>query len=64
MTNEQSKHESGFSAARLHGWDDEKVYFWSPQTGEKCVSDEPELLQRLIGICAEHFHAAGEPKGE
>jgi hypothetical protein len=47
----------------LHGWDDEKAYFWSPKTGEKCVSDEPELLRRLIGICAEHFHAAREPNG-
>lgn len=40
---------------RLHGWDDEKVYFWSPETGEWCVSDEPELLRQLVAICVEYF---------
>jgi hypothetical protein len=41
----------------LHGWDDEKVYFWSPETGEQCVSDEPELLRRLIDVCTEYFQS-------
>ena len=52
------------SAARLHGWDDEKVYFWSPQTGEKCVSDEPELLQELLAICARYFATATAEPGQ
>ena len=55
MTNQPSEHRETVSAARLHGWDDEKVYFWSPQTGEQCVSDEPALLQKLLAVCAEHF---------
>jgi hypothetical protein len=40
---------------RLHGWDDEKVYFWSPETGEQCISDEPVLLNQLVAICVEYF---------
>jgi hypothetical protein len=50
---EESANES--FACRLYGWDDEKVYFWSPETGERCVSDESVLLQQLVAICAEYF---------
>jgi hypothetical protein len=48
-------------SCHLHGWDDEKVYFHSPETGERCVSDEPELLRRLTETCADYFlkHPAG-----
>lgn len=58
MTSTPTKRDGNVSAARLYGWDDEKVYFWSPQTGEKCVSDEPELLQMLLGVCTAHFQEA------
>lgn len=39
----------------LHGWDDEKIYLFSDETGERCVSDEPELLRRLTQMCVEYF---------
>lgn len=39
----------------LHGWDDEKVYLFSSGVGDRCVSDEPELLRRLTEICVEYF---------
>ena len=63
MTDKRSNPPGPTPAARLHGWDDEKVYFWSPQTGEKCVSDELELLQELLGVCARYFAAAPEKPG-
>ena len=40
---------------RLHGWDDEKVYFYDESGVEWCVSDHPELLARLVEICREYF---------
>lgn len=46
----------------LHGWDDEKIYLFSDETGERCVSDEPELLRRLTEICVEYF--AKQAEGE
>ena len=58
MTNQQSESQGAVSAARLHGWDDEKVYFWSPQTDEQCVSDDPALLQKLLAVCANYFQEA------
>ncbi|MBI2926500.1 MAG: hypothetical protein HYY24_12465 [Verrucomicrobia bacterium] len=64
MSDSQSEPRSETSAARLHGWDDEKVYFWSPQTGERCVSDEPELVQQLIGLCAEYFRQTPGKSGK
>ena len=64
MMNHPPRTQQAASASRLYGWDDEKVYFWSPQTGEKCVSDESELIQKLIGICAEYFRAARETNGQ
>lgn len=62
MSDNHSEPRSELSSARLHGWDDEKVYFWSPQTGEQCVSDEPELLQKLIGLCVEYFRRTPEKR--
>jgi hypothetical protein len=40
----------------LHGWDDEKVYFWDEE-GKKewCVSDEQDLYDRLVKICRRYF---------
>ena len=38
--------------AHLHGWDNEKVYFYSRETGECCVSDETALLDQLIAAQA------------
>lgn len=46
----------------LHGWDDEKVYFWSDEHGEMCVSDDPQLMQELVDACTRYFEARGWPK--
>jgi hypothetical protein len=40
---------------RLHGWDDEKVYFVDETGVEWCVSDYPDLLVRLVEICRDYF---------
>jgi len=40
----------------LHGWDDEKVYFWDAKIARDwCVSDHPDLVARLVAICQEYF---------
>jgi hypothetical protein len=40
----------------LHGWDDEKIYFWDEeQKKERCVSDERELYEGLVEICRKYF---------
>lgn len=40
----------------LHGWDDEKIYFWDKKSGQElCVSDEKELYNQLVKICCEYF---------
>jgi hypothetical protein len=62
MKGESQKSRNGISSGRLHGWGDEKVYFWSPETGEQCVSDEPELLRQLAVICAEYFQNRSIPR--
>ena len=44
----------------LHGWDDEKVYYWDEDhKHEWCVSDDPVLYERLVEICREHFFEKG-----
>lgn len=46
---------------RLHGWDDEKIYFWDE--GEKkewCVSDEKVLYDKLLEICIKYFKGENE----
>ena len=40
----------------LHGWDDEKIYFWDEEIGQElCVSDEERLYNQLVEICREYF---------
>ena len=39
---------------RLHGWDDEKLYYWTGK-GEICISDIPEVMDRLEEICRIYF---------
>jgi hypothetical protein len=39
---------------RLHGWDDEKIYFWDGEK-ERCVSDEEELYNQMLEICIKYF---------
>ncbi|MBI2190735.1 MAG: hypothetical protein HYU36_01965 [Planctomycetes bacterium] len=46
----------------LHGWDDGKVYFSTPEEGERCVSDEPELMRQLIALCKDYFRKHPEGK--
>jgi hypothetical protein len=42
-------------SGRLHGWDDEKVYFTTADGLDCCVTDDATLNRRLSEICAEHF---------
>lgn len=48
----------------LHGWDDEKVYFWDEETMQEwCVSDEEKLYRQLVEMCKEYFRKkAFEPE--
>jgi len=62
MNEKPASQTEAASGTRLHGWDDEKVYFWIPGEGERCVSDEPELLRQLEALCADYFRQA--PKGK
>jgi hypothetical protein len=39
----------------LYGWDDGKIYFRESGNSERCVNDEPELLQLLISSCKEYY---------
>jgi hypothetical protein len=50
---------------RLHGWDDEKIYFTDARGREHCVSDHPALLADMISLAALYFSGEGltaEPK--
>ena len=40
---------------RLHGWDDEKIYFTTADGREHCVTDDPALRDRLADLCEAHF---------
>jgi len=45
----------------LHGWDDEKIYFWDEVEGKEwCVTDEKELYDQLLGMCIEYFKNRGK----
>jgi len=45
---------------RLHGWDDEKIYFRDDETRKEwCVTDEVELYNELLEICIEYFKKKG-----
>ena len=49
------------SIKELHGWDDEKVYFWDEVNRlEWCVSDEEELYRQLVEICRAYFKKKSE----
>ena len=49
------------SIKELHGWDDEKVYFWDEESRvEWCVSDEEELYRQLVEICRAYFKKKSE----
>ena len=40
----------------LHGWDDEKIYFWDEkERKEWCVSDEEALYRQLVELCSAYF---------
>jgi len=39
----------------LHGWDDEKIYYWDKTVS--CVNDEPELFAKIYGICKRYFES-------
>jgi hypothetical protein len=40
----------------LHGWDDEKIYFWDEEKKKEwCVSDEEDLYQEVLKICKRYF---------
>jgi len=40
----------------LHGWDDEKIYFWDDVAKkEYCVSDNKELYEHLLKVCIEYY---------
>lgn len=52
------------SEPSLHGWDDEKVYFYDETGKERCVSDYPELVARLIEICKDYFAQQATARSE
>ncbi|MEK6775946.1 MAG: hypothetical protein AABY87_03560 [bacterium] len=39
----------------LVGWDDGKIYFYDRNGTEFCVNDHPDLLQKMVEICAGYF---------
>jgi hypothetical protein len=49
---------------RLHGWDDEKIYFWDDdEKKEWCVTDEEDLHKKLLEICVKYFEKKKADKG-
>jgi hypothetical protein len=41
---------------KLHGWDDEKIYFWDNAEGKEwCVTDEKGLYDQLLEMCIKYF---------
>ena len=38
----------------LHGWDDEKVYYWDGKK-EWCISDEEILVRMIKRLCRDYF---------
>lgn len=39
----------------LHGWDDEKIYFYDEERKEFSVNDYPELFEDIVKMCADYF---------
>jgi len=49
----------------LVGWDDGKIFLYIAGK-EFCISDDPELVQKILDLCRQHFErkANGEaPSG-
>lgn len=45
----------------LHGWDDEKIYFWDDEEKKEwCVTDEEDLYNQLLEMCIEYFKKKGK----
>ena len=38
----------------LVGWDDGKTYLHL-KGEEHCISDEPELVEKIIALCRQHY---------
>ncbi|MDP2896755.1 MAG: hypothetical protein Q8Q12_09380 [bacterium] len=38
----------------LVGWDDGKIYLYIAGK-EYCISDDPELVQKILDLCRQHF---------
>lgn len=38
----------------LVGWDDGKIYLYLGGK-EYCISDEPELVERIIALCRQYY---------
>jgi hypothetical protein len=47
---------------RLVGWDDEKVYLYL-EGQEHCISDEPELVEKIIALCREYYEQKARQEG-
>lgn len=43
------------SYPRLHGWDDEKVYYLDETGHDHCIADMPDLLKELEALCAKRL---------
>lgn len=47
----------------LHGWDDEKVYFWDEENKKDwCVSDDEELYNQVVEMCRRYFKEKNSKK--
>lgn len=46
---------------RLIGWDDEKVYLYL-EGKEHCISDEPELVEKIIALCRQYYEQKARPE--
>lgn len=45
----------------LHGWDDEKIYFWDEEREKEwCVSEEAGLYNQLVEICKRYYKEKAE----
>jgi hypothetical protein len=47
----------------LVGWDDGRIYLYLPGK-EYCVSDDPELFQKIMDLCREYFERKSREQAE